>query len=109
MTSWCRELRSNVAGDGYVGGVLLAIRNIGVGADFQAAFNRGVLVELENHGLGASRVLSYVPARSRGLRLSHGESEGILLHRSNLSRYGLLWCSGLIVLQTHKRSVVARG
>src|SRR5207245_5209124 len=97
MISRVCELRSNADADRYVGAFFLAISNIGVGADFQAAFNSRILVELEGHGLGTGRILLYVLSRRRGPRLPHGESEGILLHRSDLAGYGLLLCGALAV------------
>jgi len=99
MISRVCELRSNADADRYVGAFFLAISNIGVGADFQAAFNGGVLVELEDHSLGTGQVLLEVLSFTGGLRLSHGKSKGILLYRSDLSRYGLLLCSRLAVRQ----------
>ena len=70
MISRVCELRSNADADRYVGAFFLAISNIGVGADFQAAFNGGVLVELEDHSLGTGQVLLEVLSFTGGLRLS---------------------------------------
>src|SRR5882762_6196872 len=51
------DLRSDADADRHVGAFFLAIRNVGDGIDFQAAFYGRILVELEGHGLGTSRVL----------------------------------------------------
>ncbi len=90
------KLRSNVHADRYVGALLLPISYIGVGANSQAAFYGRILVDLEGHGLGWW-ILPEIAALRGSLRLSHGESEGILLHRSNLSGYGL-WLRSVLAV-----------
>jgi len=49
-----------VNADRHVGAFFLAIGDIGIGADSQAAFYGRVLVDLEGHGLGTGRVLPKV-------------------------------------------------
>ena len=76
-----RELRGNADANRKVGAFFLAIRYIGVGANFEAAIYGRILIDHEGHGLGSAWILLQVLS----LRLSHGESERSLLHRSNLS------------------------
>src|SRR6266436_2057027 len=75
-----RGLRSDVDADGYVRAVVLAVGDIGVGADFHFALDGRVLVNREGHGLGrAWRHLRIL--HNGGLRRgSESEREGTLLN-----------------------------
>jgi hypothetical protein len=59
------KLRSNVHADRYVVAVVLAVGNIGIGVDFEFAFDGGVLIDDEGHGLGAGSILCQLVPRCR--------------------------------------------
>lgn len=65
--AWGKELLGYADADGPVGAFFLAIGDIGAGADAQTAFDGGVLIGHEVHGLGTSGILLQFAVVAGGL------------------------------------------
>jgi len=84
-------------------------RYIGAGADFQAAFEGRILVELEDHVFGASRILAATFAAVEVCDCPTVRVKDFFSPKPILSRYGLLWCAAWLFDPLRIAAVVAVG
>ena len=75
-----------------VASLVLAVRYVGVGSDFQLAVDCGVFVNLKRHGLWPSGLVRELLRLICGTAGRYVEGEGRLVNGSDLPRYGLRSC-----------------